>query len=143
MVDESSDEDVMIEDPTPVKRKKISKDAAVNSGAAKVLYDVEESWWKELAAVSRVEKVVEIAPVPVESAKKNMIEHIRMQAIRSAMSYNASQKKTRKAYKSIFTLDNKKRAIDRENLSRMKNGFLKCNYAPSQAFINIFLSHQG
>ena len=58
MVDESSDEDVMIEDPTPVKRKKISKDAAVNSGAAKVLYDVEESRWKELGAVSRVEKVV-------------------------------------------------------------------------------------
>ena len=70
-----------------------------------------------------------------------MIDNIRMQAIRSAMSYNASQKKTRKAYNSIFTLDTKKRAIDRENLSRMKDNFLKCNYAPSQGFMNMFLSN--
>ena len=138
MVDESSDEDERIEDPTPVKRKKISKEASVNSVTSRVVHDEEESQWKE---VSRVQKIVETAPVAVESAKLNMMEHIRMQAIRSAMSYNASQKKTRKAYKSIFTLDNKKRAIDRENLSRMKDGFIKCHYAPSQGFMNLFLSH--
>jgi len=89
-----------------------------------------------------VQKEEEAAPVvPVEIVKQSMIDSIRMQAIRSAMSYNASQKKTRKAYNSIFSLDTKKRVIDRENLSRMKDNFLKCNYAPSQGFMNMFLSH--
>ena len=58
-----------------------------------------------------------------------------MQAMRSAMRYNAAQKKTRKAFRSIFKLDTKKRAIDRESLTRTKFNFINCSYTPSQGFI--------
>lgn len=57
------------------------------------------------------------------------------------MSFNASLKKKRKAFKSIFRLDAKKQAIDRDNLTRMKFNFINCNYTPSQSFLSLFQSN--
>ena len=57
-------------------------------------------------------------PIKVESAKKNMMDHIVLQAAREAIRFNAKLRNQRKSFTRIFKLDNKKRAIDREALSR-------------------------
>jgi len=68
--------------------------------------------------------VPEPEPVKVESAKRNMMDYIVQQAARSAICYNATLRSQRKSFQRLFKLDNKKRAIDRETLSRSQQTFL-------------------
>jgi len=75
-------------------------------------------------------------PVKVESAKRNMMDHIVAQAARSAIRFNAQLRNQRKSFTRIFKLDTKKRAIDREGLSRSQYNFLHCGYTTGHQFIN-------
>ena len=77
-----------------------------------------------------------VEPVYVKSAKRNMMDHIVAQAARSAIRFNAQLRNQRKSYKRIFRLDTKKRALDRETLSRSQATFLHCGYSSGQQFIS-------
>ena len=75
-------------------------------------------------------------PVKVESAKKNMMDHIVAMAARSAIRFNAQLRNQRRSYTRIFKLDTKKRAIDREGLSRSQYTFLHYGYTSGHQFVN-------
>ena len=65
-----------------------------------------------------------------------MMDHIIGLAVKSAVRHNAQMRNQRNSYKRIFKLDAKKRALDREGLSRSQYTFLYCGYQTSHQFIN-------
>ena len=126
-------QDDVIEDPSLVKRQKITDSHSINSEEKDFVKSAAGS--KVLKESEAVEEEVVQEPVVVESAKCNMMEHIVATASRSAIKFNAQLRNQRKLYTRLFKLDAKKQAVDRETLSRSQNTFLHNLYHPGQNFV--------